>query len=57
MRAPVEASTSGAGTEPPLAATALLHRLVDVHLHRPLKSRAFLASIMASPVEPKTPTG
>ncbi len=57
LRAPVEASTSGARTEPPPAATALLHRLVDVHLHRPLKSRAFLASITASPVEPKTPTG
>ena len=26
-------------------ATALLHRLVDLHLHRPLKSRQFLAEI------------
>ena len=41
----------------PAAATALLHRLVDLHLHRPLKSRAFLATVAsAGPVVPKAPS-
>jgi DNA repair protein RecO (recombination protein O) len=55
----LRAEAAGAETthEVPVAATALLHRLVDLHLHRPLKSRAFLATITsAGPVVPKAPS-
>ncbi len=54
----LRSEAAGQGTpEVPAAATALLHRLVDLHLQRPLKSRAFLASITsAGPVVPKAPS-
>jgi len=53
----VDAVNTEATPEVPVAATALLHRLVDLHLHRPLKSRAFLATITsAGPVVPKAPS-
>lgn len=52
----LRAAADGAEPAPP-SANALLHRLVDLHLHRPLKSRAFLASVTAdTPVERKPPS-
>lgn len=52
----VRSATAGVPSPAPAEvsrlATALLERLVDLHLSRPLRSRAFLASLRAAPARP-----